>query len=69
MTHFTTPEFWESFNQLPGQVQRKAKSNFELLKVDPAHKSLRYKKVGRFRSVRAGLRFRALGVEDGGDVI
>ena len=37
------------------------------LKADPHHPSLHLKKVGRYWSVRVGLRYRALAVEiDGG---
>jgi hypothetical protein len=34
-----------------------------LLKADPRHPSLHFKRVGRFHSVRVGLRYRALGVD------
>jgi len=34
-----------------------------LLKDDPRHPSLQFKKVGKFWSVRIGLRYRALAVE------
>jgi hypothetical protein len=44
-----------------------ADKNYQLLKRDPNHPSLHFKKVGRFRSVRIGLRYRALGTDvDGG---
>jgi hypothetical protein len=36
---------------------------FALLKADPRHPSLRFKKVGRFWSARVGLHYRALAVE------
>ena len=44
-------------------MQILADKNFELLKSNPAHPSLHFKRVGRFRSVRVGLHYRALGVE------
>jgi hypothetical protein len=46
------------------QVQELARRTYALLKHDPAHPSLRFKPVrsGRFRSVRMGLHYRALGV-------
>lgn len=37
--------------------------NYALLKQDPHHPALRFKKVGRFWSVRVGLRYRALATE------
>jgi hypothetical protein len=43
-----------------------ADENFELLKADPHHPSLHFKKVGRTKqlwSVRVGAHYRALGVE------
>ena len=58
--HFASPEFWFHFRQLPEEIQELANKNFELLKRDPRHRSLRLKKIGRFWSVRVGLRYRAL---------
>lgn len=46
-----------------------ADKNFALLKSDSTHPSLHFKKVGRYRSVRVGLRYRALAVEVGDDLI
>ena len=46
MTHFTTPQFWQLYNTLLREVQQLADKNFELLKADPNHSSLRLKKVG-----------------------
>jgi hypothetical protein len=40
-----------------------ADKNFRLLRENPNHPSLHFKQVGRFRSVRVGLHFRALAVE------
>ena len=40
-----------------------ADKNFALLRRDPHHPSLHLKKVGRYWSVRVGLRYRALAVE------
>ena len=44
-------------------------SNFEPLKKDPFHPSLHFKKVGRFWSVRVGLKYRALAVQDGDAIV
>ena len=47
-------------------MQELADKNFELLKTDPHHPSLHFKKVGRKKqlwSVRVGAHYRALGVE------
>jgi mRNA-degrading endonuclease HigB of HigAB toxin-antitoxin module len=45
------------------EVRELADKNYELLKSDPQHPSLQFKVIGRFRSVRVGLRYRALGIE------
>ena len=67
--HRTTNRFWKCFENLPDPVQELARKNFELLKTNPLHPSLQFKKVGKFWSVRAGINQRALAVEDGEDFI
>jgi hypothetical protein len=67
--HRTTNRFWKCFENLPEHVQNAARQKFQLLKTNPRHPSLHFKKVGKFRSVRAGIACRALAVEDGGDFI
>lgn len=61
MNHFTTPEFWDYYYQLPTQIQSLADKNYQLLKADPKHPSLHFKRVGRLWSVRVGRKYRALG--------
>lgn len=61
--HYTTLRFWECYNLLPESVQQTADQCYELLKADSSHPSLHFKKVGKYWSVRAGLGYRALGVE------
>ena len=67
MKHFASEDFWRAYNQLPAAVRDLADKNFALLKSAPQHPSLHFKKVGRYWSVRVGLRYRALAleVEDG----
>jgi hypothetical protein len=67
--HHATPRFWECFEKLPEPAQDLARKNFELLKQNPGHPSLRFKKVGRFWSARVGSNHRALAVKDGSDYI
>ena len=67
--HRATARFWTCFGGLPEAVQRMARRNFELLKENPAHPSLHFKKVGKLWSVRVGINHRALAVEDGADFI
>jgi hypothetical protein len=67
MRHFASPAFWDAYQKLPAPVRELADKNYTLLKADPKHPSLHLKKVGRFWSVRIGLRYRALAVDvDGG---
>jgi hypothetical protein len=63
LKHFATPEFWFHFRQLPAPIQDLAKKNFELMKLDPRHPSIRLKKVDNLWSARVGLNYRALAHE------
>lgn len=63
MSHHASPRFWRAYDTLPEAIRRLADRNFALLKLDPQHPSLHFKRVGRFRSVRVGLHYRALGVD------
>jgi hypothetical protein len=65
--HHTTSQFWDRFDKLPQSVQELARKNFELLKQNPQHPSLHFKKVGRYWSARVGLSYRALAVADDED--
>jgi hypothetical protein len=67
--HRTTTRFWKLFDVLPQKVQQTARRNFELLKVDPLHPSLHFKKVGNFWSIRVDLNYRALAIKEGQDFI
>jgi hypothetical protein len=63
MNHFASRAFWQHYHALPADVQELADKNFALLQADPNHPSLHFKKIGRFRSARVGLHYRALAVE------
>lgn len=67
--HRTTDRFWKCLGKLPEPVKKISRKNFELLKADPSHPSLYFKKVGKFWSVRIGANYRALAIEDGEDFI
>ena len=69
MTHYTSPEFWELLDDLPEEIQRRARRGFELLKANPRHPSLRFKKVGPYWSVRVGRGYRALGIDAEGGIL
>ncbi|MEA3396728.1 MAG: hypothetical protein U9R05_04635, partial [Chloroflexota bacterium] len=62
----TLPRFWQHYQALPKKVQKLAAKNFQLLKTDPHHPSLHFKKIGQQNSlwsVRVGRQYRALGRE------
>jgi hypothetical protein len=63
LNHHAAPEFWACYRALPTSVQELADRAFAILKADPRHPSLHFKKVGRFLSARVGLHHRAVAVE------
>lgn len=67
--HKTSPRFWKCFERLPDVVKKHAKERYALLKENPTHPSLHFKKVGNFWSIRIDLEYRALAVEDNSDFI
>jgi hypothetical protein len=69
MNHRATPRFWSCYRQLPEFIQRQADGDFQLLRNNPRHPSLHLKRVGAFWSVRVGLHYRALAVENGSDLV
>lgn len=69
MKHFAAPSFWSNYRQLPISIQEIADKNFALLKTNPQHPSLHFKKVGRYWSARVGISYRALGVEVAGGIL
>lgn len=64
LNHKTLPEFWYHCRRLPKDIQRLADKNFKLLKADPRHPSLHFKQIGELWSVRVGLHYRALALND-----
>jgi hypothetical protein len=67
--HRASRRFWQHYHALPPQVQRIADAAYQLLKADTGHPSLQLKMVGRYWSVRIGLHYRALSIEDGNDLV
>jgi len=66
--HRTTAEFWEAYSELPEDVRRRAEKQFALLKADPRHGSLQFKKIGERQgreiwSARITVRHRALAIK------
>lgn len=68
MRHLASVSFWALYDRLPAEVRALADKNFALLKANPRHPSLQFKKVGRYWSVRIGRHFRALATEVDGDM-
>lgn len=69
MNHRTNAAFWSHYERLEPEVRRLADKNFALLKADPQHPSLHFKRVGRLWSARVGLHHRALCVRRDDDFI
>lgn len=67
--HRTTTRFWSCFHALPQDIQHLARKNYELLRHNPKHPSLHFKKIGKLWSTRVGKNHRALAIEDEGGYI
>jgi hypothetical protein len=68
----TTARFRELYDALPKPMQEKSKASHRLWSADPAHPSLRFKKVHAtlpIYSVRIDLDWRAIGVLNGDAVV
>ena len=61
MNYTAASRFWVLYEALPKEVRDIADKNFQLLKADPRHPSLHFKRIGVVWSVRVGERYRALG--------
>jgi len=67
--HKATENFWKRFHSLLTNIQNLAREKFNLLKKNPHHPSLHFKKVGKFWSIRISLDYRALCYQDNEDFI
>ena len=67
--HRTTDNFWKRYWNMPEDTRNVADKSFQLLKENPRHPSLQFKKVGSFWSARVGQAHRSLAIEDGNDYI
>ena len=63
MTHLTSPDFWDCYQRLPQNIREIANKNFELLKQNPHHPSLHFKKIDKYRTIRVSRYYRAIAVE------
>jgi hypothetical protein len=62
--HRASSKFWALHMALPETIRDLADKNFELLKANPRHPSLHFKRIGALWSVRVGDHYRALGTDD-----
>ncbi len=69
MNHFATPDFWYAYRNLPDDVRQLADKNFDLLRQDHHHPSIRLKRIGAVWSARIGLHYRALAQEGAGSLV
>ena len=60
MKHKTASSFWACYECLPMDIRNLADKNFQILKADPSHPSLQFKKVGKVWSARVGAHYRAI---------
>jgi hypothetical protein len=63
LKHYASPQFWASYRTLPESIQSLADKSFAILKENPSHPSLHFKKIGELWSVRIGAQYRALGID------
>ena len=68
MIHSASSRFWVLYEALPKDIRETADKNFQLLKTDPRHPSLHFKRIGTVWSVRVGDKYRALGHDVPGGV-
>ena len=72
MKSHTTERFRKAFERLPEQVRRQAREAYKLFAQNPYHPSLHFKQVHPTRSiysVRISIEYRALGVQEEGEII
>ena len=60
MEHVLDDDFWDAYAELPLNVQRRVPQKFQLLRQNPRHPSLRFKKVGDLWTIRVSRGYRAL---------
>ena len=60
MKHYTSSDFWSAYRKLPVEIRELADKNYELLKANPRHRSLKLKRIEELWSVRVGQSYRPL---------
>jgi hypothetical protein len=66
--HRANADFWNDYRTLSADIRSRANKQFELLKDNPQHPSLQFKKIGNrseqeIWSARVTLKYRALAVK------
>ena len=69
MRHYASSSFWNCYKNLPADMRELADKNYQLLKENPNHPSLHFKKIEKYFSVRVGIKYRALGMAVNEDVL
>ena len=72
--HGTTADFWKEYRALPADIRERADKQFALLKANPRHPSLQFKKLTERRgreiwSARVTRKYRALAAKDDNDYV
>jgi hypothetical protein len=68
MTHSASADFWHDYRSLSPDIRVRADKQFALLKDNPQHPSLQFKKIGdrggqEIWSARVTLQYRALAIK------
>ena len=68
MQHRAAMDFWRKYSALPQDIRTRADKQFSLLKGNPEHPSLQFKRVGERQgqeiwSARVTLNYRALAIK------
>jgi len=68
MQHRATANFWRAYFAHPQDIRRRADKQYSLLKANPRHPSLQFKRIGerggqQIWSARITLHYRALAIE------
>jgi hypothetical protein len=69
LKHHASSRFWALYEALPKEVRALADKNYLLLKSNPKHPSLHFKRLGDLWSVRVGAHHRGLGTEVEGGIV
>jgi hypothetical protein len=72
--HRANRRFWEEYRKLPAEIRHRADKQFSLLKANPQHRSLQFKKVVErggmeLWSARVSLNYRALAIKEPRDYV